>query len=104
MLGSSATTMMTPLVPMMEAFMKGSPQTEAHVLHAGHGSLATVGHADGGLEGGLLVGAPVGDNTLLFGLFALHHVFGNLGRRGARIAVDSATAGIDKCLSYSLVA
>ena len=77
---------------------------EAHVLHAGHGAFAAVGHADRGLEGGLLVGAPVGDNTLFLGLFALHHIFGNLGRRGTGVAVDGATASIDKCLCNSLVA
>ena len=41
---------------------------ETHVLHASHGAFASVGHADGGLKGRFLVGAPVGDHALFPGL------------------------------------
>ena len=52
---------------------------EAHVLHAGHGALAGVGHADGGLKGRLLVGAPVGDHAEFLGLFRVDDILCDLG-------------------------
>ena len=52
---------------------------EAHVLHAGHGTLASVGHADGGLKGGLLVGAPVGNYALFLGLLRVNNILCDLG-------------------------
>ena len=52
---------------------------ETHVLHTGHGTFASVGHADGGLEGRLLVGAPVGDHAEFFGLLRVDDILCDLG-------------------------
>ena len=77
---------------------------QTHMLHAGHGAFACVGNADGGLEGGLLVGAPVGTDAFLGSLFGLNHIFGNLRGGGARVAVNGTAASIDKGLGNCLVA
>ena len=77
---------------------------EAHVFHASHGTFAGIGDADRSLEGSFFVGAPVGDNTLFFGLFGFHHILSDLSGRGSGVAVDGATASIYKRLSDSFIA
>ena len=52
---------------------------ETHVLHAGHSAFASVGHTDGGLEGCLLVSAPVGNHAEFLGLLRVDDILCDLG-------------------------
>ena len=74
-----------------------------HVLHTNEGAFAGVGHAEGSLHGGLLVGCPLAkDAGRCLALVELD-VLCDFGRWCTRIGIHTAQACVDSRLSNSLV-
>jgi len=76
---------------------------EANVFHAHKGPLAGPAHAQRLLVGHLLVGRPKGVDVAV-GLSDALNVLEDLGRRGARVAVNAAHPGVDGAETDRLVA
>ena len=78
----------------------------ADVFHADHGALAHIGHAESRLHGGLLVGAPLAEDTLRgrIGLLTVLDVLGNLRRGSSGIGVDTGNARMYSRQCYGFIA
>ena len=77
---------------------------QSDVLHAHQCALAHVGHAQGGLHGCLLVGAPAAVYAALASQRTGLDVLRNLGRGSARIGIDARQPGVQCTQSHGFVA